>query len=592
MIDPVLEIKSRLSIEDLVKDYVQLKRAGRNLKGLCPFHEEKTPSFMVSPDKGIAYCFGCHKGGDIFKFYMEAEHMEFNEALHELADRVGIQIDYKVTSLSPLNQNQKKQLKAVLRKSAQFFQEQLKESDIAQRYLEQRGVSTTTQEQFILGYAPDSWEKLTTYLRKAGFILTDLISAGVAIPHENNKQECHDKFRDRIMFPFFNDRGEIIGFTGRALTGDNQPKYLNSPDSPVFHKGSFIYGLYQAKSAIKKSNNVLVVEGQIDCLSCVQYGLSNTVAVSGTAFTSKHLDMLRRITEKITFIFDGDEAGKNAALRIMPEVISKDVSANFIVLPKDQDPDSLVKENSEQFSSLIRGNSDWLDFIYQALFNSQTIKETSESKRFLQMTIPLVKRMPHPIDQENTVKRIAKILERSEHLIHRTLEKTRIDRDETTALPEKKKQDIILFTLAFLCHFPQFCDDLIERNLQELLPEIYQDIYRVAYQYYSSPRASSDVSDLLRQFSDRLPTEAMEQVGFPQDDFSLLLLRIEEHYGDYTADRLHEEKDTILKRIKKELLKVQMEIVQEQLKLAITNGDKVKEKELLAKSAHLLQIQI
>jgi len=582
MIDPVLEIKSRLSIEDLVKDYVQLKRAGRNLKGLCPFHEEKTPSFMVSPDKGIAYCFGCHKGGDIFKFYMEAEHIEFNEALHDLADRVGIQIDYKVTTLSPINQQQKQQLKAVLKKTTEFFQEQLKESATAQQYLKERDVSPEIQAQFALGYAPDSWEKLTTYLKKSGFSIKDLITAGVAIPHENNKQECHDKFRDRIIFPFFNDRSEIIGFTGRALTNDNQPKYLNSPDSPVFHKSSFIYGLYQAKSTIKKASNVLVVEGQIDCLSCVQHGLLNTVAVSGTAFTSKHLDMLRRLTEKITFIFDGDQAGNNAALRIIPEVIAKDVAANFVVLPVDKDPDSLIRENSDQFAFLMNENSDWLDFIYRAFFTSGTIKEDGEAKRFLQMTIPLIKRMPHPIDQESMVKKIAKYLGKSEHLIYRTLEKTRISHEAAALVPERKKQDIILFTLAFLCHFPQFCDHLIDRNIQELLPEMYQDIYRIAYQYYSSPRASSDVSDLLRQFSD----------GFPQDDFSLLLLQIEEHYGEYTATRLVEEKEIILKRIKRELLKVQMVQVKEQLKIAKENNDKPKEKELLAKSIHLLQIQI
>ncbi len=582
MIDPVLEIKSRLSIEDLVKDYVQLKRAGRNLKGLCPFHEEKTPSFMVSPDKGIAYCFGCHKGGDIFKFYMEAEHVEFTEALSDLADRVGIQIDYKVTTLSPLNPGQKQQLKAVLKKTAQFFQEQLKASGSAQQYLTERQVSSEIQEQFALGYAPDSWEKLTSYLKKSGFTSGDLIAAGVAIPDEKSAQECHDKFRDRIMFPFFNERGEIIGFTGRALTNENQPKYLNSPDSPVFHKGSFIYGLYQAKPSIKKMSNALVVEGQIDCLSCVQSGLTNTVAVSGTAFTSKHLDMLRRITEKITFVFDGDDAGNNAALRIIPEIISKDIAAHFIVLPSGQDPDSMVRKDYEQFSLLIKQTTDWLDFIYQAFFTPTTIKEGSESKRLLQMTIPLIKRMPHPIDQESMIKKIAKILGKSEHLIYRTLEKTKIDRDTAATLPDKKKQDIILFTLAFLCHFPQFCDKLLEKDIQELLPEIYQDIYRIAYQYYSSPRASSDVSDLLRQFSDR----------FPQDDFSLLLLHIEEHYGDYTADRLDEEKEIILRRIKKELLKVQMAQVKELLKIAKDTHDKAREKELLAKSTHLLQIQI
>ncbi len=582
MIDPVLEIKSRLSIEDLVKDYVQLKRAGRNLKGLCPFHEEKTPSFMVSPDKGIAYCFGCHKGGDIFKFYMEAERVEFTEALGDLADRVGIKIDYKVTTLSPINQNQKAQLKAVLKKAAQFFQEQLRMSEKAKQYIDQRKITSEIQEQFGLGYAPDSWEKLTSYLKKADFAVKDLIVAGVAIPDEKSKQECHDKFRDRIMFPFYNDRGEIIGFTGRALTNDNQPKYLNSPDSPVFHKSSFIYGLYQAKSSIKKANDVLVVEGQIDCLSCVQHGMIHTVAVSGTAFTSKHLDMLRRQTEKITFIFDGDQAGKNAALRIIPEVINKDVSARFVVLPLDKDPDSLIKENSELFSEFISKSSDWLDFIYQAFFTADSIKNNDESKRFLQMIVPLIKRMPHPIDQDSMIKKLAKILGKSEHLIYRTLEKTKIAKENTGPILVKPKNDLPLFTLAFLCHFPQFISELKAPHLQELLPEMYRDIYRIAYQYYSAPRASSDVSDLLKQFSDRFPT----------DDFSLLLLQIEEHYGDYTAARLHEEKEKILQRIKKELLKVQMAQVKEQLKLARDNHDKATEKELLAKSTHLLQIQI
>lgn len=578
MLDPVVEIKSRLSIEDLVKDYVTLKRSGRNLKGLCPFHQEKTPSFMVSPDKGIAYCFGCHQGGDIFKFYMTVEKVDFGEAIHDLADRVGLSIDSKSAQYSSAQKDEKERMRALLREAQSFFAQQTSVHSSAQQYLEKRQLSTTIVSQFGIGYAPDSWQALHDHLLKNNFTLPEQLAAGVAIQGE--KETGHDKFRDRIIFPFYGDRGDIIGFTGRALTNENQPKYLNSPETILFHKSSFIYGLYQAKSSIKAARRVYVVEGQVDCLSCVQAGLLNTVAVSGTAFTSRHLELLRRQADTLVFIFDGDQAGKNAALRIMPDLVAlPETQARFVLLAPDQDPDSLVQQNKDQFFSLIEKHLDWFDYILQAFFADKDLNFIEDQKDVLKFTIPLIKRLAHPFDQDVYVKKLATLLRKSETLIYKTLQSHHLEKSVPT-MPTTAQTDLLLVTLAFTVLYPQFIDILQDPGLMELLPEDFKDIYRKVYEYYSTPRVSSDISLLTSQFPPHISS----------DQFSLQLLRIEEQCQDYDSPRLLAEKDKLLQRLKDHLKQEAIRSLQGALKKARAEGNRLEEQQILAATARLLQL--
>ncbi|MBP6085313.1 DNA primase [Candidatus Gracilibacteria bacterium] len=581
MLDPIVEIKAKLPIEELVKDYVQLKRAGRNFKGLCPFHQEKTPSFIVSPDKGLAYCFGCHQGGDIFKFYMTVEKVEFGDAIHDLAERVGVMLDTTKMPAISVSKDEKERLRHLLKQAQEFFREQGKVAPKAQQYLEKRTLSAQTAQTFGIGYAPEAWQQLTDYLISQKFTNAELVNAGVSIIDEKNPSHSHDKFRDRIMFPFYGDRGEIIGFTGRALTEENIPKYLNSPETILFHKSAFIYGLYQAKTAIRESKTAIVVEGQVDCLSCVQHGLTNTVAVSGTAFTAKHLEILRRQVETLLFVFDGDNAGKQAALRIMPEVVAlPETKARFVLLPDQQDPDSMLQQDEAAFRSLLMTALDWLSFIIQAFFPQADWNDVEQQKSLLKLTIPLIKRLPHPFDQDTAITTLAKLINKPAQLIYKTLRTYKIDAVASTVKPLQSTSDPLLYTLAFYAHFHQFIDDLNDPSLLQLLPEPWTNIYRITYQYYSAPRVSSDISSLLLQFPP----------AFSADSFSLQLLRIDEDYQSYDIDRLTTEKHKLLTRLKTHLKQASLRSIQTELKKAQIEDNQELIKKLLADTNRLLQL--
>ncbi|MBI4836460.1 MAG: DNA primase [Candidatus Abawacabacteria bacterium] len=577
MLDPIVEIKAKLSIEDVVKDYVQLKRAGRNLKGLCPFHQEKTPSFMVSPDKGIAYCFGCHQGGDIFKFYMAVEKVDFAEALNDLAERVGVVLEKQNPQFLSAQKEQKNSLKNLLHKATQFFQEQLKTNAKAQTYLTERVLEPRTVTMFGLGYAPEGWHGLSDYLTNLGFSTDLLVQAGVAIADEQNIKKIHDKFRDRIMFPFYNDRGDIIGFTGRALTNENEPKYLNSPETILFHKSSFIYGLHQAKEHIRKTGQVYIVEGQIDCLQAQQNNFPNTVAVSGTAFTMQHLDILHRFAEKLIFVFDGDKAGKNAALRIMPELLANDINCSFALLPNDSDPDSLLRQDQALYHTLLAKPLYWLDYIHQAHFEHVSLKDPEQLKLFTDICLPLIKKLPKPLDQEEALTKIALVTGKSPHILHKALQKTRSEKHRNNTINKTQMPDMVSYYLAFCCQFPQFINDLIDTHLLAFLAPTEQDIYRKAHAYYSEPRTALPSTSLL----DALP--------IPQDTFSLLLLEIEERYGAYNEERVAEERNTLFKRTKETLKKKQLIILKQRLEEARKENNKELQKQILAETAQTLK---
>jgi DNA primase len=326
--------------------------------------------------------------------------------------------------------------------------------------LQDRGLTAQTIQKFGLGYAPEGWHSLSEYLVKKGFNTSELVAAGVAIADEQNVKKVHDKFRDRIIFPFFNDKGDIIGFTGRALSKENEPKYLNSPETILFHKSSFIYGFYQAKESIRQSSIVYIVEGQVDCLQAVQSGYANTVAVSGTAFTMQHLEILRRVAGQLIFVFDGDNAGKNAALRIMPEILQQDIPSNFVLLPADQDPDSLLRHTPDQYKELLAKSLDWMTYIEQANFANSSLKEANTSKQFIELCLPLIKSLKKPRDQEEALTKLAIITSKSPHMLHKALQKTKAERKQNTT-PEASASitDNVLYTLAFYCQFHQFSSD-------------------------------------------------------------------------------------------------------------------------------------
>ncbi len=355
------EIKSRVDIVDFISSYVHLKKAGLNWKGVCPFHSEKTPSFMVSPSKQIFHCFGCSAGGDVIAFASKYENITFNEALTLLAKRAGIPLDRG----KPASRAYEKQerIRDALRNAAEFYAGKLRESDTALEYVRRRGVSDASLEQFRIGYAPQGWDNLLRHLRKAGFGDDIIREAGLAV---TGAKGLYDMFRNRIMFPIAGTGGAVLAFGGRAMD-DATPKYINSPETAVFKKSDTLFGLHTAKEAIRREDRVVIVEGYMDVIICHQYGFPNAVAPLGTALTAGQIQKLRTMTGNALLVFDGDDAGKAAARRVLPIVSGRNFRTRVLMLPSDEDPDSFLrKQGKDAFARLLKGAGSMVGFLLSA----------------------------------------------------------------------------------------------------------------------------------------------------------------------------------------------------------------------------------
>jgi DNA primase len=334
------EIKQRLDIVDVVGDYVALKRSGQNFKGLCPFHAEKTPSFMVSQPKQMFHCFGCGAGGDLFAFVMKHEGLSFPEALELLAKRAGVELKPR----SPQERGLKEAIKAANAAAQEFFARSLAESEKARGYLKRRGVSEEARGDFALGYAPEGWHALGEHLGRRGFKGEQLVKAGL---NATGAKGPYDVFRGRLMFPIHDLHGDIVAFGGRALDEGQQPKYLNSPDTPVFHKRKMLYGLDKARSSMREAKTAIIAEGYLDVIMCHQHGIRNVVAPLGTALTEDHVKALSAYAENILLVFDGDEAGVSAAKRSLDLILDRDLRSvtgiYFLTLPEGEDPASILQ---------------------------------------------------------------------------------------------------------------------------------------------------------------------------------------------------------------------------------------------------------
>ena len=340
------EIKTKIDIVDLISEHVDLKRAGQNFKGLCPFHAEKTPSFMVNPSKQICHCFGCGKGGDIFAFTMHYENMNFPEAVSYLANKAGITIEPFKDSQA-YGKGIKESIFAIHKEALQFFKNNLSSSGVANAYLRERGLTSESIETCSIGYSTSMRDPLFSHLKDRSFTLEQIKASGLVYFGENG---IHDFFRDRIMFPIFDLQGRPVAFGGRKLsTADNVPKYLNSPDHMLFKKGESCYGIHLAKNAITQKGYSIVVEGYLDAIMCHQHSFINTIAPLGTALTTGHLKKLKRFSPKVLLLFDGDQAGTSATKRSLELIYSEGMSAKIVMLPEKEDPDTFLRRHGADY---------------------------------------------------------------------------------------------------------------------------------------------------------------------------------------------------------------------------------------------------
>ena len=352
------EIKSRLDIVDVISGYVQLKKAGQNWKGLCPFHAEKTPSFMVSQTKQIFHCFGCGAGGDMVEFVKVYENISFPEAIGLLAKKAGVALP--AAGRGDGSSGREEKIRNAMRDAGAFFAAQLGRSASTLDYLKQRGITPESVESFMLGYAPAGWDNLLKYLKKKGYDHDVIRDAGLVVQGDRG---LYDMFRQRLMFPITNMSGWVIAFGGRALA-DVNPKYINSPETPVFKKSDTLYGLSSAREEIRRQNSVLIVEGYLDVIICHQHGFRNAVAPLGTALTEGQIKKLRNMADSAVLVFDGDSAGIAAARRSLPVICRNNFDAAIMVLPDGEDPDSYIrKHGGPAFLELLKHAKTVVDFM-------------------------------------------------------------------------------------------------------------------------------------------------------------------------------------------------------------------------------------
>ncbi|MDR3323058.1 MAG: DNA primase, partial [Zoogloeaceae bacterium] len=403
----IQDLLARTDLVELVDGYVRLKKSGANYAACCPFHNEKTPSFTVSPSKQFYHCFGCGAHGTAIGFLMEYQGLNFVEAVKELAGKAGMQVPEQAwDSPRPEAQGTLRRITEVMARAVQYYKEQLKKSPQAIDYLKGRGLSGEIAARFGIGYAPEGWQNLAAAF--PDYEAPELASAGLVIENEQGRR--YDRFRERVMFPIINPKGEVIAFGGRIL-GAGEPKYLNSPETPVFEKGREVFGLPQARQALREENCAIVVEGYMDVVALAQHGVGNAVATLGTATTPTHVQKLLRQVDRIVYCFDGDNAGRKAAWRALEnslECLADNKSIGFVFLPDPEDPDSFVRQQGKAaFRQLIAQATPLSDFLLRELGQRGDLTTSVGKARLVSEAKPLLHRIPTPLLRLQLVKRLA-----------------------------------------------------------------------------------------------------------------------------------------------------------------------------------------
>jgi len=381
--DKVEEIRRASDILDIILEYVSLTKSGRNYKGLCPFHHEKTPSFMVSPDKQIYHCFGCGAGGNVFAFLMKLENLTFPAVLKKLAAKYGIK--FNVSG----NSKEAEQIDTVYKineEASMFFAAALSKTvgKKAQSYLDERGIDELIIKKFNVGYAPDSWDSLSTYLSAKRFSREDIVKSGLVVEKQDGRG-YYDRFRDRVIFPIEDRDGKVVGFGGRTIgTAKDGAKYINSPETPIYRKGKILYGLSYSKEYIREAKTALITEGYMDAITAVKYGFNNIVATLGTALTEDHLKVLRAYTDNLILVFDADAAGVKAVIRAWETIAAAGLSSKVLVLPSGEDLDSSLRNRGSEFvQKQISDAVDTGEFIISELVKPFDLKDSGERKKAL-----------------------------------------------------------------------------------------------------------------------------------------------------------------------------------------------------------------
>lgn len=550
------QIKERIDIVDLIQGYVRLQKAGMNYKALCPFHNEKTPSFMVSPERQIWHCFGCSLGGDVFKFVMQIEGLEFKEALQALAKKAGVEIkgfDKKVSS-------EKTKLFEISELAAKFFEKQLWESENGKKtleYLKSRGLKNETIKEWRLGWAPNTWNSLKSFLKEAGFEEKGIYAAGLSVKKEEGN--FYDRFRGRIMFPIFDLNSQVVGFTARIfdagspefIEGRNPSagsglveaaKYVNTPQTAIYDKSKVLYGLDKAKMDIRKNDRVIMVEGNLDVIMSHQAGVKNVVASSGTALTNQHLRVLKRYTQNLDLCFDQDLAGETAAKRGINLALTYGLNVGVVNVPA-KDPADLVKESPQKWVEASVKSQPIVQFYIDGAFQGHDLKTALGKKNIAMEVLPVIKLIENKVEQAHWLDELSGRLKIEQKILVQAMTQLRqgfvghaaIKENESAASFELPSRLVLEETLlALLFKMPAKSKELNEGELEIFKDKLYNSIFeRLKLGELPHGQAVS-YEDNLR----------LELVKFKSEQF----------FGDLEEKDLENEISRLIRSLKKELI--------------------------------------
>lgn len=574
-------IKNRINIVEVVSEHVMLKKTGRNYSGLCPFHKEKTPSFTVSEEKQIYYCFGCGAGGDVFSFLMNIQNLTFPEAMSQLAAKAGVALPEKRTDRPGADGKLRQDVLRLNRLAAEFFTRNLfaPAGKAARDYLQKRGIKQDSIGEFRLGYAPGGWRVLREYLEGRGVPLALAEKAGLLARGERG--DLYDRFRNRLIFPIEDLRGEIIAFGGRAF-GEDTPKYLNSPESPVYTKGRNLYLLNKAREGIRKKGCLILVEGYFDALSLRDKGVTNVAATLGTALTRDHLSLIRRYTDEVVAIFDPDEGGRSALERSLKLFLAEKIRARIVLLPDRLDPDDYIKAHGpEGLEGLIRESRSIVDYYIDHVIGAGG-KDFENSLGAVREAVAFISQIDEPLQKNLFIKRVSELLGIDQGLLKAEIGKAAARKGPAAAGPAEERRE-------------QSFSDRIEKGFLQMLIEFPERIQTATAQdvfsYFLNPELKR-IGEAVRERYAGGASKASEFLAEIEDEeFRQSCLKKwagEDPDRPESADRLFA--DTV-KRIKLRWFKRKHGELKKQLLDAQRRGDQDRCRSLLQEKEDLLRLE-
>ena len=522
-------VRENSDIYEVVSRYVPLVMKGGRFWACCPFHEEKTPSFSVSPDKGIFYCFGCHEGGNVFKFISKMEHISYFDAVKLQAERLGIKIPSRKKSSAEIQTEQEKDFLLKITSAARdFYHNCLKtqEGEKGRKYLEARGITKKVIEDFKLGYAPDSWDFLTKKITARGFTEKQLLAAGLAIEKKSG-DGIYDRMRGRVIIPISDISGKAVAFGGRILVEDeNQPKYLNTPETEIFSKGKLLFGLDKSKQAIISKNTAIVVEGYMDAISLFSAGVENVVASLGTAFTAEQAKLLSRYARKIIFCYDSDAAGQNATVRALPIMKNTGAEVFILVIPDGKDPDEFIrKHGKDAFEQLLKNVTPVIDYQFRYKLEHSDISTLGGKIKVLREIFPVCSELKNTVIQKEYLKKFSSALLIDEDLIFEEWRKFLSRSQKNKAAPKKNPvaEDSLIrrcgsSIIRKLWHDPEFCSYVFECVPKENFISIHIEILNYIEKCCNEEKMPNDLT-AAENLSENANVEVAEILGtyLPQD---------------------------------------------------------------------------